>query len=127
MRLGSERKMGKGPGELNHYFYQPKGLAAVIAPWNFPLAISCGMSSAALVAGNCVLYKPSGLSAVVGFTLAEVFKEGLIISSSSWTPSRSRRIPCDEALLLSVRKTIGYKGCVIQDLGRSLRPTLPCL
>ncbi len=89
IRLGSERRMGTAPGELNHYFYQPKGLAAVIAPWNFPLAISCGMSAAAIVAGNCVLYKPSGLSPVVGFTLAEIFKEaGLPEGVFNYTPGR---------------------------------------
>jgi RHH-type proline utilization regulon transcriptional repressor/proline dehydrogenase/delta 1-pyrroline-5-carboxylate dehydrogenase len=89
IRLGSEIRMGAAPGELNHYFYQPKGLAAVIAPWNFPLAISCGMSAAAIVAGNCVLYKPSGLSPVVGFTLAEIFKEaGLPKGVFNYTPGR---------------------------------------
>jgi RHH-type proline utilization regulon transcriptional repressor/proline dehydrogenase/delta 1-pyrroline-5-carboxylate dehydrogenase len=75
IRLGSLRRMGRAPGELNHYFYQPKGLAVIIAPWNFPLAISCGMGSAAIVTGNCVLYKPSGLSAVSGYMLAEIFRE----------------------------------------------------
>ncbi|SDN99613.1 L-glutamate gamma-semialdehyde dehydrogenase [Desulfonauticus submarinus] len=74
IRLGNPRKMGRAPGELNHLFYQPKGIAAVIAPWNFPLAISCGMTSAALVAGNCVLYKPAGTSAVVGYTLAKIYE-----------------------------------------------------
>jgi RHH-type proline utilization regulon transcriptional repressor/proline dehydrogenase/delta 1-pyrroline-5-carboxylate dehydrogenase len=89
IRLGSERRMGKAPGELNHYFYQPKGLAAVIAPWNFPMAISCGMCSAAIVTGNCVIYKPSGLSSVVGFTLAEIFKEaGLPDGVFNYTPGR---------------------------------------
>ncbi len=89
IRLGGEIKMGRAPGELNHYFYQPKGLAAVIAPWNFPMAISCGMSSAAIVAGNCVLYKPSGLSAVVGFTLAEIFNEaGLPKGVFNYIPGR---------------------------------------
>jgi RHH-type proline utilization regulon transcriptional repressor/proline dehydrogenase/delta 1-pyrroline-5-carboxylate dehydrogenase len=89
IRLGSGRRMGTAPGELNHYLYQPKGLAAVISPWNFPLAISCGMSAAAIVAGNCVLYKPSGLSPVVGFSLAEIFKEaGLPKGVFNYTPGR---------------------------------------
>ena len=89
IRLGSERRMGRAPGELNHYFYQAKGLAAVIAPWNFPLAISCGMTSAALVTGNCVIYKAAGLSSVVGFTLAEIFKEaGLPDGVFNYTPGR---------------------------------------
>ena len=75
LRLGKWQSMGRQPGELNHYFYQPRGIAAVIAPWNFPLAISCGMCSAAIVAGNTVLYKPAGLSSVVGVGLVKIFIE----------------------------------------------------
>ncbi len=40
------------PGEDNRYFYDPRGVSVVIAPWNFPLAILTGMATAALVAGN---------------------------------------------------------------------------
>ena len=43
IRLGSPRRMGNAPGEMNQYFYQGKGVTAVIGPWNFPLAISAGM------------------------------------------------------------------------------------
>jgi len=69
--------------------YQPKGIAAVIAPWNFPLAISCGMSSAAIVAGNPVLYKPAGPSSVIGFTLSEIFrKAGLPAGVFNYVPGR---------------------------------------
>ncbi|MFO7816650.1 MAG: L-glutamate gamma-semialdehyde dehydrogenase [Desulfovibrionales bacterium] len=75
LRLGKPRRMGRAPGEVNHLFYQSKGIAAVIAPWNFPFAISAGMTSAALASGNCVLYKPAGLSSVIGYTLAKVYQE----------------------------------------------------
>lgn len=75
LRLAGPRRMGNAPGELNHYFYQGKGVTAVIGPWNFPLAISCGMAAAAIVCGNAVVYKPSGLSSVIGYGLAKVFKE----------------------------------------------------
>lgn len=47
------------PGEDNRLRYAPRGVAVVIAPWNFPLAILAGMSAAALVAGNTVLMKPA--------------------------------------------------------------------
>ena len=53
-------------GESSFHHYVPRGVAVVIAPWNFPLAILCGMTTAALVAGNCVIMKPSGQSAVTG-------------------------------------------------------------
>lgn len=93
LRLAEPRSMGRVPGEANEYFYRPKGLAAIIAPWNFPLAISCGMSTAAIVTGNCVIYKPSGLSSVVGFTLAEIFKEaGLPPGVFNYTPGPGRLI-----------------------------------
>jgi RHH-type proline utilization regulon transcriptional repressor/proline dehydrogenase/delta 1-pyrroline-5-carboxylate dehydrogenase len=89
LRLGSPRRMGRAPGEMSQYLYRPKGLAAVIAPWNFPLAISCGMAAAAIVAGNCVLYKPSGLSLRVGWCLAELFRDaGLPEGVFTYLPGR---------------------------------------
>lgn len=89
VRLGTPARMGRAPGEMSQLVYQPKGIAAVIAPWNFPLAISCGMSSAAIVAGNPVLYKPAGPSSVVGFTLAEIFrKAGLPDGVFNYVPGR---------------------------------------
>ena len=52
-----------------------KASAVVIAPWNFPLAISMGMTSAAIVTGNTVVYKPASQSPVVGSMVHELFKE----------------------------------------------------
>jgi RHH-type proline utilization regulon transcriptional repressor/proline dehydrogenase/delta 1-pyrroline-5-carboxylate dehydrogenase len=63
------------PGEDNSYFYEPRGVAVVIAPWNFPLAILCGMTTAALVTGNTVIMKPAEQSSVVAAKLMEVFLE----------------------------------------------------
>jgi RHH-type proline utilization regulon transcriptional repressor/proline dehydrogenase/delta 1-pyrroline-5-carboxylate dehydrogenase len=75
IRLAEPRYLGRAPGEVNEYSYQPKGVAVVIAPWNFPLAISCGMCAAAIVTGNCVVYKPSNLTPVVGNTLLQIFRQ----------------------------------------------------
>lgn len=63
------------PGETNRYRYFPKGVALVISPWNFPLAIATGMTVAALVSGNCTLLKPAENSAVVAAKLAEILIE----------------------------------------------------
>jgi RHH-type transcriptional regulator, proline utilization regulon repressor / proline dehydrogenase / delta 1-pyrroline-5-carboxylate dehydrogenase len=91
VRLGTPRRMGRAPGEMNLAFYQPKGIAAVIAPWNFPLAISCGMASAAMAAGNCVLFKPAGPSSVIGAGLAQIFRDaGLPDGVFNFVPGRSR-------------------------------------
>ncbi|GAM11609.1 1-pyrroline-5-carboxylate dehydrogenase [Geobacter sp. OR-1] len=75
VRLAVPQHLGNLPGELNLSSYEPCGVAAVIAPWNFPLAISCGMTSAALSAGNCVVYKPASLTPVTGHQLVEIFTE----------------------------------------------------
>ncbi|MBI5496192.1 MAG: bifunctional proline dehydrogenase/L-glutamate gamma-semialdehyde dehydrogenase [Deltaproteobacteria bacterium] len=74
-RLGKPRRMGKIPGELNHLFYEGRGVVVVIAPWNFPLAILCGMTTAALVTGNAVIMKPAGQSSVIGAHLFRILQE----------------------------------------------------
>jgi RHH-type proline utilization regulon transcriptional repressor/proline dehydrogenase/delta 1-pyrroline-5-carboxylate dehydrogenase len=63
------------PGEENSYFYEPRGVTVVIAPWNFPLAILCGMTTAALVTGNTVVMKPAEQSSVIAAHLMAIFRE----------------------------------------------------
>ncbi|HSZ59328.1 MAG TPA: L-glutamate gamma-semialdehyde dehydrogenase [Tepidisphaeraceae bacterium] len=63
------------PGEENEYFYEARGPAVTIAPWNFPLAILCGMTTAALVAGNTAIMKPAEQSSIIASKLMEVFEE----------------------------------------------------
>jgi RHH-type proline utilization regulon transcriptional repressor/proline dehydrogenase/delta 1-pyrroline-5-carboxylate dehydrogenase len=62
------------PGEENRYFYRPRGVVAVIAPWNFPLAILTGMTAAALVTGNTVIMKPAEQSSVVASKFLEIIQ-----------------------------------------------------
>src|SRR6266403_2389632 len=62
-------------GEESYQHYWPRGVALVIAPWNFPMAILCGMTTAALVTGNTVIMKPAEQSAVIGAMLMEIFEE----------------------------------------------------
>ncbi|MGB5592608.1 MAG: L-glutamate gamma-semialdehyde dehydrogenase, partial [Crocosphaera sp.] len=59
-------------GETNRYHYQPRGIALVISPWNFPFAIATGMTVAALVSGNCTLLKPAETSTVIAAKIAEI-------------------------------------------------------
>jgi RHH-type proline utilization regulon transcriptional repressor/proline dehydrogenase/delta 1-pyrroline-5-carboxylate dehydrogenase len=63
------------PGEENRFEYLPRGVTAVIAPWNFPLAILTGMTAAALVTGNTVIMKPAETSSVIGALLMEIFQD----------------------------------------------------
>ena len=62
-------------GENNRYLYQPRGIAVVISPWNFPFAIATGMTVAALVTGNCTLLKPAETSTVIAAKIAEILVE----------------------------------------------------
>ncbi len=74
LRLAAPRQLGDYPGEVNTYCYQPRGIAVVIAPWNFPLAILTGMTAAALVAGNTVIMKPAEQTSVIAAQLMEIFR-----------------------------------------------------
>jgi RHH-type proline utilization regulon transcriptional repressor/proline dehydrogenase/delta 1-pyrroline-5-carboxylate dehydrogenase len=89
VRLATPLQLGTLPGEENSQTYEPRGVAAVIAPWNFPLAIACGMVAAALVTGNTVVFKPSGLTGCNGRRLVELFRlAGLPAGVLNFTPCR---------------------------------------
>jgi RHH-type transcriptional regulator, proline utilization regulon repressor / proline dehydrogenase / delta 1-pyrroline-5-carboxylate dehydrogenase len=59
IELEAGRQLLQVPGERNTMRYAPRGVVAVISPWNFPLAIPTGMTAAALAAGNAVVLKPA--------------------------------------------------------------------
>ncbi|HEV7963732.1 MAG TPA: aldehyde dehydrogenase family protein [Actinoplanes sp.] len=62
--------------------YGPRGVVAVITPWNDPVAVSCGLLGAALVTGNTVVSKPSERTPATGWRLARLlaphFPDGVI-------------------------------------------------
>jgi RHH-type proline utilization regulon transcriptional repressor/proline dehydrogenase/delta 1-pyrroline-5-carboxylate dehydrogenase len=70
-------RLGKFIGELDEQFYQPKGVAVVISPWNFPLAICCGMTVAALVTGNTVIVKPAEQTPGIAKVMFDILHESL--------------------------------------------------
>ena len=74
-RLGRPKLTQRVPGEDSYHHYWPRGVTFVIAPWNFPIAILCGMASAGVVTGNTVIMKPSEQSIVCGEMLMQVFEE----------------------------------------------------
>lgn len=69
--LGRGRPLVQLPGERNTLRYFPRGICAVIAPWNFPLAIPMGMVSAALATGNTVVFKPAEQTPACGHAVVE--------------------------------------------------------
>ncbi|MBN1261503.1 MAG: aldehyde dehydrogenase family protein, partial [Anaerolineae bacterium] len=65
----------QAPGERDTLHYMPLGVGAVIPPWNFPLAIPTGMSSAAIVAGNAIVFKPASDSAKIAWEYFQILRE----------------------------------------------------
>lgn len=81
------------PGEESYQHYWPRGVALVVAPWNFPMAILTGMVSAALVTGNTVIMKPAEQSAVCGAMVMEMFEEaGIPPGVLNFLPGKGRVI-----------------------------------
>lgn len=75
LRYGQGKKLVPFASELNEYKYIPLGVGAVISPWNYPIGISTGMISAALVAGNTVVFKPSSDCPAISSYLMCLFEE----------------------------------------------------
>jgi RHH-type proline utilization regulon transcriptional repressor/proline dehydrogenase/delta 1-pyrroline-5-carboxylate dehydrogenase len=71
-RISAPHKTEDLIGEDNFYFYEARGITAVISPWNFPLAIACGMVMAALVTGNVVILKPSEQTSLIAAEFARI-------------------------------------------------------
>src|ERR1700759_236095 len=70
------------PGERNEMRYTPRGVAAVVSPWNFPIAIPCGMTAAALATGNSVVFKPAEQSPGCGLRVVEALRAGGVPASA---------------------------------------------
>ncbi len=87
LRYSERQPITPQPGEYNELVYIPLGVGVVIPPWNFPLAILTGMTSAAIVSGNPVLLKPASDTPVIGYKLVEIFQEaGLLDGVLNYIP-----------------------------------------
>jgi len=75
VRLSQAEDLCDIPGEINQYGYRPRGVGAIIAPWNFPLAIFAGMTAGAVAAGNTVVAKPASATPVVAWHFVSILHE----------------------------------------------------
>ena len=75
LRLSQPRELTPWEGERTEFYYVPLGAGAIIPPWNFPLAITAGMMSAAIVAGNTVVVKAASAAATTVAWLVAIFEE----------------------------------------------------
>ncbi len=92
-RIFAKRRMGNVQGEYNAYFYEPRGISAVITPWNFALAIPTGMFASSLVCGNCVVLKPAEQTPVIAQELYRIFLEaGMPKDVAAFLPGKGEEI-----------------------------------
>ena len=70
------------PGERNEMRYAPRGVVAVISPWNFPIAIPMGMTAAGLATGNAVVLKPAEQAPGCGLMVVRALREAGVPSDA---------------------------------------------
>ena len=75
--LDAGRSLGGDARSLDVVRREPRGVVAVITPWNDPLPAAAGLLGAALATGNTVVHKPSERSSLVGAALAEALARHL--------------------------------------------------
>jgi len=129
---GFVRDMGRiTPVERNTDVLRPYGVFVCIAPFNFPLALSTGMSSAALMAGNTIVYKPSEEAPWTGLRLAEIYRDaGLPAGAFNFLAGRREDIgdalwqhPGVDGVVFTGSKAVGLRI----HAGISARWIKPCL
>ena len=81
--LFRRQRLGKFIGELDEVLHEPRGLAVVIAPWNFPLAICTGMTVAALVTGNPVIVKPAEQTPGIARLMHDILTQAIADETAS--------------------------------------------
>jgi len=71
----SPTRIGKtlsNPFAKNRIYYEPKGVCLIIAPWNYPFQLVMSPLVSAIAAGNCVIVKPSELSAATSKVISKI-------------------------------------------------------
>jgi 1-pyrroline-5-carboxylate dehydrogenase len=104
------------PHERNRSILKPFGVWAVLAPFNFPHALSVGMSTGALLAGNTVVYKPASATPLSGYELARLFAEAgvpagafnLVMGSGEAVGTPLARHPDIDGIVFTGSKEVGW-------------------
>ncbi|WP_342471509.1 L-glutamate gamma-semialdehyde dehydrogenase [Metasolibacillus sp. FSL H7-0170] len=88
-----DNKLVRLATEDNRLEYIPLGVGFIIPPWNFPFAITTGLTVSALVMGNTALLKPSSLTPIIAFKFVEIMeKAGLPNGVLNYIPGDSADI-----------------------------------
>ena len=150
--LQSGGSLPAAAGERNTLRWRPRGVTAVIAPWNFPFAIATGMTAGALAAGNPVCLKPAEQSPGCALAIVEALRgAGIPAGALSLLPGEGeagawlvadprictiaftgsgavgREIMAASAGRARVIAEMGGKNCVIVDADADLDEVVPAL
>lgn len=106
-----------GPNQETFTLQRPYGVWAVIGPWNFPLALTTGMTSGALVAGNSVVFKPSSESSEIGFELTQAYADAgvppgvfnLVTGPGATVGAELQENPKVDGLIFTGSKAVGLR------------------
>ncbi len=75
LEMAAGKRTAPISGEITEFRYIPLGVGAVISPWNFPVALTTGMTTAAVVAGNCVILKPANTACTTAAFLVQLWED----------------------------------------------------
>jgi len=110
---------------------RPHGVFAVISPFNFPMALAAGPSSAAMLAGNAVVFKPATASSMSAITLMEAYRDAgvpdgvinLVMGPGDTVGTELRENPGVDGIVFTGSYEVGF------DLYRtfSTRYPRPCI
>ncbi len=106
-----------GAGQETVSVLRPFGVWAVIAPWNFPMALSTGMSAGAMIAGNTVVFKPSSESPVLGHEIYRAFADAglprgvlnLVVGPGASVGAELQENPGVDGLVFTGSKEVGMQ------------------
>ena len=117
MRLDGAHPTTPFAGEENEVRYIPLGVGVVIPPWNFPFAITTGMTTAALVTGNTVVLKPASTAPVIAAKMVEILEEaGLPPGVLTFLPGSGGAIG-DTLVCHPLTRFIAFTGSMEVGLG----------
>jgi len=109
-RYGGPQPVTPLPSERNELVYLPLGVVVVIPPWNFPLAITAGMTTGALAAGNTVVLKPASPTPVIAWHLLQILLEaGLPPDAIQYLPGSGAAIG-DALVAHPLTRMIAFTG-----------------
>ena len=118
---------------------RPHGVFAVISPFNFPMALAVGPTSAAMMAGNTVVFKPASASAMTAIAILEAYRDAgvpdgvfnLVMGPGSVVGAELQESPDIDGIVFTGSYEVGFdifrnfathypRPCIVEMGGKNL-------